>query len=734
MAFYMANIYQLLAAANGTQVTIPSSLSNPAASFAPPNYAIWVNAFWFLSLAISLTCALLATLLQQWARRYIRITQPRYSPHKRGRIRAFFAEGVKNLHLPWAVEALPALLHTSLFLFFAGLLVFLFNTHHNVFSAVAWWIGLCSIAYISITFMPLFRPDSPYYAPLSSSVWYLATGVLTLAFQVLCWLDWLECFSDSAWEYLNGRRKHYRSWLARGLSKTAEEVARKLSPVIDGRSLMWTLDCSDEDQELLRFFEGIPGFCNSKVLTDPIGTCIKPNMERITEALIGFVHRTITSNLVAPKIKSQRLVICREAMKAASLCTSPQIFSRIIGEEWDGLLSSFDFGLFLGNADNNDPVTAYHSQVILSIILPRVREQSHDDRWFQLAIRHLDFPRPVLAHYLEQGDSMSLATSIRILRNIVSTHFDQFWLGDAATRWKALELVSKFDIQGTIPTLQHDFCKLWNELAQMARSNDPRRRSISIAILRNIRNAYITLHHGTDSAPTAFSSSTADDDHALILSSSYIICNVPGHRPHSGLPTVDPHGAPLLPTPQPYYPSSQQAQLTPNFTSTATTTSASPAAHIGPTPAFYLNVTTAPHPITHDTPPAFPVPVPASNNTMQSSLAPATTGPAPFDTETDSSVSLNSFPMAFPQPNAAAGRHPTAGGEGSATAQVALHNDTRSANPGTTVSGPAAPSPPLSPQPPAHVVIPGPSLSSQDTEQRGNRPPHPLHVDDTRKV
>ena len=37
----------------------------------------------------------------------MRVTQTRYSPHKRAQIRAFFAEGVDNLHLPWTVEAMP---------------------------------------------------------------------------------------------------------------------------------------------------------------------------------------------------------------------------------------------------------------------------------------------------------------------------------------------------------------------------------------------------------------------------------------------------------------------------------------------------------------------------------------------------------------------------------------------------------------------------------------------------
>ncbi|KAI0250367.1 hypothetical protein BJV78DRAFT_1128144, partial [Lactifluus subvellereus] len=128
-AFYLANIYKLLADAstNNSHIPIPSTLPHPSSPFSPPKYAIWVNSLWVLSLAISLTCGLLATLLQQWARRYIKMIQPRYSLYKRAQIRAFFAEGVDKSHLPWAVEMLPTLLHLSLFLFFSGLLVFLFN-------------------------------------------------------------------------------------------------------------------------------------------------------------------------------------------------------------------------------------------------------------------------------------------------------------------------------------------------------------------------------------------------------------------------------------------------------------------------------------------------------------------------------------------------------------------------------------------------------------------------------
>ena len=237
-------------------------------SFLPPTYAVWVNSLWFLSLSISLTCALLATLLQQWARRYIKMTRPRYSPHKRAHIRAFFAEGIERLYLPWAVDTLPLLLHLSLFLFFAGLLVFLFNVHHTVFSFVAWWVGLCVAAYLGVTFMPMFRHDSPYYTPLSSLFWCLVTGFLHVLFRALQWITSFKYFSYETWlrfGELNGR---YSSYLLYGQGKSAQDTAQEVSPSIRGRVLAFIIESLDEDHELERFFAGIRSFCGSTVVDD----------------------------------------------------------------------------------------------------------------------------------------------------------------------------------------------------------------------------------------------------------------------------------------------------------------------------------------------------------------------------------------------------------------------------------------------------------------------------------
>ncbi|KAI0292178.1 hypothetical protein BC826DRAFT_882965, partial [Russula brevipes] len=159
---------QLDGLSNGTHVTIDtSSLSLPLSNPRPPTSAILVNVLWFLSLVIALFCALLATLQQRWARRYLLLTQPQVAIHKRARIRSFFAEGVARFHVPIVVEAIPALLHVSVFLFLAGLVISLFNIHHTLAYVILTATSACAVVYAIITVMPAIYHDSPYTSPLS---------------------------------------------------------------------------------------------------------------------------------------------------------------------------------------------------------------------------------------------------------------------------------------------------------------------------------------------------------------------------------------------------------------------------------------------------------------------------------------------------------------------------------------------------------------------------------------
>ncbi|KAN0140489.1 hypothetical protein V8E53_001698 [Lactarius tabidus] len=67
-------------------------------------------------------------------------------------------------------------------------------------------------------------------------------------------------------------------------------------------------------------------------------------------------------------------------------------------------------------------------------------------------------------------------------------------------------------------------------------------------ILRQIRNVYLALHRGTDSAPTCFSSSTGDYDYILLLPTSYPVCRVPGHHPQSTSQIYDDYALTTLPS------------------------------------------------------------------------------------------------------------------------------------------------------------------------------------------
>ena len=546
-AFYLGNIYQVLADPNASSTTpTPPTLVKPPV-FSPPRYAIWVNSLWFLSLVVSLTCALLATLLKQWARRYSSITQPtRYSPHKRARIRAFCADGVDKLHLPWAVEALPAMLHLSLFLFFIGLLVYLFNINHTAFNVTAWWIGISAAVYMGITIMPIFRHDSPYYAPLSSSAWSLYHGIAYLALQIRWLIQYrgLRILGDSAsTRLLLFKVRHLERFLG-GIRKTVENTAWKLSAEIDCHIFKWTFDALDEDHELERFFEGIPGLYASGVVKDPQRALVANlGMAKILYALTGLLDRTHASNLCSESAKQRQLIICVKAARAMRLPHAiPRILQTIFVLPWNGVLQSVEMGNSLRNMINDgDAETALFARAIVAGIIANVRER--DNRWFTLALGQFGVSDRVLRRYLAHGDSVLLANLIHIARHIFRSLFGiSRELAHASSI--ILQPLSKFDVQGTLPELQHDFCALWNEIAQEARGSGP--YTAPVHTLRHIRHIYIALHQGTDAAPTAFSAATEALDSSLYEGSSYPLCNhrsnpIPEALDGKATPSTIPH-------------------------------------------------------------------------------------------------------------------------------------------------------------------------------------------------
>ena len=485
-----------------------------------------MNALWFLSLVISITCALLATLLQQWARRYLKVTKPRYSPHKRARIRAFFSEGVNKFLLPWAVEALPTMLHLSLFLFFAGLAVFLWNVNLTIFKFVLSWIGLCMALYGCITFIPIFCSDSPYHTPLSLPVWHFVTGVPFLTFRVLQRITHSRWFSIRTYHRFQRLARRYGSLLVRGMQKMAEESAFNSPAEIDTRVFMWTFDCLDEDHELERFFAGLPGFRASKMVKDPLPNLTWEQQEKLLNALIGLSDRTSSSDLLPEAIKIRRTVICGEALSSEDFSQKSviiRVLRRIVSGDHHGLVKSVDIIPFLRSWDSgkDEETTTTIRAIVLSII---ARAQRRDDVWFAMAADEMGVPESDLRSHGTHGNSLSLSILIWVVCKQYSLIGEPYWPWGEFS--KVLEAASKFDVLDTSPELQHEFCALWNELVHGDWY------SYTPYILRPIRNIYLTLHLHTDCAPTRFSASTRDEDPILEDPYIYPLCDIPGHRPH----------------------------------------------------------------------------------------------------------------------------------------------------------------------------------------------------------
>jgi hypothetical protein len=504
-----------------------------------------------MSLVISLTCALLATLLQQWARRYLKVTQTRYSLPKRARIRSFFSEGVQKSLLPLAVEALPTMIHVSVFLFFAGLVVFLLNVNLTIFKVVLSWISVCAALYGCITLIPLFRRDSPYYTPLTLFAWLVLLVMLGVAlifcagFYVLGLLFSCCCVRPlRIFEYLT----NYVDEVLETTLMTPEKVALTSAPELNTRAFMWTFDRLDEDHELERFFSGLPGFYNSKVLKDPLHSLDDQQNLQLLTTMIGLLDRTFSSDFLPDQIKRQRADICSNAIELVDTPKAfPEIVRRLASEHGYGPVQSTEILHFFKNRKGEYSTL---DQALFSVVVVRVRQ--HVDCWFSLASDEMGIPEPVLRSHAAHGDNLSLTILIYITRQQFVHIQNPSWPLEAIPN--VLEAASKFNAQDTSPKLQHEFCAFWNQAVRRAQNDND--WDITNRILRQIRNVYVSLHQDTDSAPTRFSATTGNLDAILYELSAYPVCKVAEHTldesPFTTLPGTIQHGnASVYPVPRP---------------------------------------------------------------------------------------------------------------------------------------------------------------------------------------
>ncbi|KAF7341284.1 hypothetical protein MVEN_01864500 [Mycena venus] len=225
---------QLEGSANGSILPIPSS-----SAFTPTTASVVCNALWFISLGLSLSCALIATLLDQWARDFLHRSEIRSAPLIRARIFSYLYYGLKRFNMHAVVEIIPLLLHASLFLFFSGLVAFLIPISRIMTIIAALILLVVVVTYSVLTLLPLQYFDCPYRTPLSGGVWRL--------FRSYKWI-WAQSTSKSTLS----DETMVETMAHRAVEDSAERKIR------DGRALVWTVKSLSDDSELEPFVEGIP--------------------------------------------------------------------------------------------------------------------------------------------------------------------------------------------------------------------------------------------------------------------------------------------------------------------------------------------------------------------------------------------------------------------------------------------------------------------------------------------
>ncbi|EJD44309.1 hypothetical protein AURDEDRAFT_166691 [Auricularia subglabra TFB-10046 SS5] len=240
---------------NGTSGAIIAQSS----SGIPGGVSARINAYWFLSLSLSLVTALVAILGKQWVREFER--HAAMSPREFVGVRQMKFEGLQYWKVGDIISMLPLLLQLSLAVFALGIIKLLWRLHTGVAITVCVPASIALLFYLSTTLLPVFqfhrlKGDVPalhnvFQCSYKSPQAWLAMrtyravpqGWLRLRASLLrciclsgdarkhpafedsinSWSDWdRDLNSDQNYGWLNGPASHFRglSWLGKHMDQS----------------------------------------------------------------------------------------------------------------------------------------------------------------------------------------------------------------------------------------------------------------------------------------------------------------------------------------------------------------------------------------------------------------------------------------------------------------------------------------------------------------------------------
>ncbi|KIM22651.1 hypothetical protein M408DRAFT_322715, partial [Serendipita vermifera MAFF 305830] len=153
--------------------------------FSPSPVAVSINCLLFASLVASLAAALASVVALQWVADYdAAITRGGSSPDDRAKRRHFRFAGVVGWKMSEIIASLPLLLYSSVLLFFAGLIQWMWNANSTVGYIVAGGAIIIIFFYLASTLVGALFVSSPFRTPLSRLVYLIGHFSLFIVFKL----------------------------------------------------------------------------------------------------------------------------------------------------------------------------------------------------------------------------------------------------------------------------------------------------------------------------------------------------------------------------------------------------------------------------------------------------------------------------------------------------------------------------------------------------------------------
>jgi len=377
------------------------------ASFTPSTAILFVNAVWFLSLIIAIVSAFYVMLVQQWTRRYNQTLAELSSNQEPERVRSSLFLGAQKYRLLHAVGLIPLPLHVSVFLFFTGLIVFLYTISHAMAIVVTVAVVSIGLLYIALTILPITDDICPYFTPMSDAAWYVWHMYLSAAGFCFQWLlarfrgrsgpydpslegevqsprtDKLSKWSEILESTMEKNREHLKT----GLRGNIFRHARAVPETVDLQALTWLLQ-----RPAMAFKSNFQVF----VETIPPQTLIRLSSldaesgeKTIRDHLSNLFRSCIGRTKLKEKERSGRLLICLNAFHhivKPSILLPDEDYETVIDDVWSNFK---DIKLVQELWNNSDPAIRVTSRSVCAHLArnllrkPYSKLEASERRWLQ---------------------------------------------------------------------------------------------------------------------------------------------------------------------------------------------------------------------------------------------------------------------------------------------------------------------------------------------------------------